>query len=141
MNRRIKKSASLVFLVAVIGALATRDLRAQDDGASLHVAGDAAAVQLDVRKTTLNDVLSALSGSFDVSYSSKIALTELRDGTYQGSLRQVIARVLDGYDYAIRQERSKLDVTVFDKVGGQAVPAPQQHSVSAHRAALKRASQ
>lgn len=139
--KRSRKSASLRFIVGVIGALLTQDLYAQDDdNVSLHIAGDAMAVQLDVRKTTINDVLAALAGSFDLSYSSKIALYEQRDGTYRGSLRQVIARVLNGYDYAMRQEQSKLDVVVFEKVGEQAVPAPQQHSVAQQRAKMKRAS-
>lgn len=130
------KSAALLALAAAIGAQAIPEARAQDGSGSLQVEGDAAAVRLDVRKTALKDVLATLSGAFDVSFRSKIVLDEVRDGTYQGSLRQVIARVLDGYDYAIKQEQSRLDVMVFEKVGEQAVPAPQQHPVIAQRRAL-----
>jgi hypothetical protein len=139
--KRLRKAANLAFLVVALGASAMQDAGAQDGSESLRVEGDAASVHLDVHKTTIGDVLAALADSFDISYSSKISLTETRDGTYQGSLRQVIARMLDGYDFAIRQQKSKLDVMVFEKVGGQAVPAPQQHPVSQHRAQLQRAAQ
>jgi hypothetical protein len=134
--KKLRKLPALMTLVIVSGALAIDDARAQERGGALQIAGDAAAVHLDVRKTTIRDVLATLSGTFDVSIRSRATLDEVRDGTYQGSLRQVIARVLDGYDYAIKQERSKLDVIVFEKVGEQAVPAPQQHPVSAQRRAL-----
>lgn len=134
---RVRGAACLVFVAAAIGALAMPNARAQDGGEAPRVTGDAAAVRLDVRRTTINDALAALSDSFDVSYSTKISLNETRDGTYQGSLRQVIARMLDGYDFAIRQEKSKLDVMIFDKVGEKAIPPPQQHPVSQHRAQLR----
>jgi hypothetical protein len=130
------KATGPIVLAAAISGQAIRDTRAQDGSGSLQVEGDAATVRLDVRKTTLKDVLARLSGTFDVSVRSKILLDEVRDGTYQGSLRQVIARVLDGYDYAIKLEKSKLDVIVFEKVGEQAAPAPQQHPVTAQRRAL-----
>jgi hypothetical protein len=134
--KRFRKSIGLTFLAAVIGALATPGVRAQDGTGSLQVQGDAAAVHLDIRKTAIKDVLARLAGTFDVSFRSRTALDEVRDGTYRGSLRQVIARVLDGYDYAIKQEQSKLDVFIFEKVGEQAVAAPQQHPVSSQRRAL-----
>jgi hypothetical protein len=129
----LAKSAGLMALVAAIGVQAVQDTRAQDGNGSLRIQGDAAAVHLDVRKTTVRDVLATLAGTFDVSFRSATALDEVRDGTYQGSLRQVIGRVLDGYDYAIKQDSSTLDVIVFEKVGEQAVPAPQQHPVTSQR--------
>jgi hypothetical protein len=130
------KAAGLMALITAIGVQAMQDTRAQDGDGSLQVEGDTAAVHLDVHKTTLRDVLATLSGTFDVSVRSATALDEVRDGTYRGSLRQVIARVLEGYDFAIKQEQSKLDVIVFEKVGEQAVPAPQQHPVTSQRRAL-----
>jgi hypothetical protein len=133
--KRFRKSIGLTFLVAAIGALSTQGVRAQDGNGSLQVQGDAAAVHLDIHKTTIKDVLTRLTGTFDVSFRSRTALDEVRDGTYQGTLRQVISRVLDGYDFAIKQEQSKLDVFIFEKVGEQAVPAPQQHPVSSQRRA------
>jgi hypothetical protein len=89
---------------------------------TVRVRGDAAAIRLDARRTTIADVLSALNTSFDMSYSSWILLDEKIDGAYTGSLRRVIARVLDGYNYVIKQDNAKLDVIVLGKRGERAVP-------------------
>jgi hypothetical protein len=89
----------------------------------VRIQGDAAAVQLDVRQTRIADVLSALS-KFDIVFHSRIQLDEIRNGTYGGSLDYVISRLLDGYDYVIKQNKSKLEVSIYDKRGERAVPAP-----------------
>jgi hypothetical protein len=102
-------------------------------GGSLHLRGGPAAVQLDVRRTTITDVLSALAATYKISYSSSIALDAVLDGTYGGSLGQVISRVLDGYNYVIRQDNSDLDVFIFEKSGEQAVPAPTLAPLPPHR--------
>jgi hypothetical protein len=90
--------------------------------ASVRISGDAAEVRLDIRHTMIADVLSALNTSFDMSYSSWIVLDEEINGTYTGSLRRVITRVLDGYNYVIKQDNAKLDIVVLGKRGEQAVP-------------------
>jgi hypothetical protein len=89
----------------------------------VRIQGDAAAVRLDVRQTRIADVLSALS-KFDIVFQSRIRLDEIRNGTYAGSLDYVISRLLDGYDYVIKQDKAKFEVSIYDKHGGQAVPAP-----------------
>lgn len=89
---------------------------------TVRVRGDAAAIRLDARHTTIADVLSALNTSFDMSYSSWIVLDEEIDGPYTGSLRRVIAHVLDGYNYVIKQDNAKLDIIVLGRRGERAVP-------------------
>jgi hypothetical protein len=109
-------------------------------GASLlHVQGSSAAVHLEVRQTTIAQVLAALMTVYDMSYSASIPLERLLDGTYTGSLRRVVSHVLQGYNFAIEQDNTKLVVIIFDKGGGQAIAAPRQHPVSEHRALLARA--
>jgi hypothetical protein len=94
----------------------------EPDGRSVRVRGDMAAVRLDARRTTIADVLSALNAAFDISYRSAIALDEEINGTYAGSLRRVISRVLDGYNYVIKQDDAKLDVIILGRRGERAVP-------------------
>jgi hypothetical protein len=94
------------------------------DVGSVNVRGNLAAVQLDARQSTITDVLSALSAAFHISYRSSIALDEVVNGSYAGSLSRVIARVLDGYDYVIKRDDSKLEVLVFGKRGERAIAAP-----------------
>jgi hypothetical protein len=91
-------------------------------GSSVRVTGNAASLKIDVRHATVEQVLSALGG-VNVRYRSSETLDEAVDGIFAGSDRQVLARVLDGYNYAIKQEKTKLEVVVFGKRGDHAVPA------------------
>jgi hypothetical protein len=95
------------------------------EGDKLRVQGDPKAVRVDARQTTIADVLSGLASAFNIRYRSSIVLNDVRNGTYSGSLRQVISRVLDGYNYVIQYEDSKLNIIVVGKVGEQAPAAPQ----------------
>jgi hypothetical protein len=90
-------------------------------GPAVRVRGDAAAVRLDVRRTTIADALGALNGAFNMSYRSSIVLDEEINGAYVGSLRHVIAHVLDGYNYVIRQDGATLDVIIFSRHGERAI--------------------
>jgi hypothetical protein len=95
------------------------------EGDRLRVQGDPKAVRVDARQTTIADVLGGLATAFDIRYRSSIALNEARTGTYSGPLRQVISRVLDGYNYVIQYRDSKLNIIIVGKVGEQAAAAPQ----------------
>jgi hypothetical protein len=92
--------------------------------------GNPARVHLEVRQTTIAAALTALRTVYDVSYSSSIALDDIRDGIYAGSLRQVLARLLSNYDYVIKSDRAGLDVDIYDKIGERAVPAPAATEVT-----------
>jgi hypothetical protein len=94
----------------------------EPDGASVRIRGDMAAVRIDARRTTIADVLSALNAAFAMSYRSSIVLDEEINGTYAGSLRRVISRVLDGYNYVIEQDDAKLAVIILGRRGERAVP-------------------
>jgi hypothetical protein len=125
------------FAVLVVGAVAIQSLHAQDspDGAAprqlaadrgsrtLSIEGDATALHVVVQQTTIEDVLSALKG-FNVRYRSSIGLDEVLTGTYAGPLDHVVARLLNGYNYAIKLASSGLEVTIFGKGDVFAVPAP-----------------
>jgi hypothetical protein len=141
MNQFLKPT---VVCLAVLGMFGMQGLRAQDDpdraappqstinrsGRSLHIDGDAAALHVVVQQTTIADVLSALA-DLNVRYRSSTGLDEMLDGSYAGSLDHVVARLLNGYDYAAKQDGSRLEVTIFGK-GGQ-VESPGPITVSARR--------
>ncbi len=109
------------------GALPLRPAPARGDGGtrsgSLRVTGDPAEMRLEVRQTTLANVLAALAAAYSVSYRSAVPLDELRDGAYAGPLRQLIRRLLDGYDYVIEENNATLDVLILGKSGTLAVRA------------------
>jgi hypothetical protein len=126
MNRLLKPTVVglAVLAVGVSGAYAQDDpdhaappqLTADRGGRSLHIEGDATALRVEVRQTTIAEVLSALA-SFNIRYRSSTGLDEVLDGTYAGSLGQVVGRPLNEYDYAAKEDGSKLEVMVFGKRG------------------------
>jgi hypothetical protein len=93
------------------------------DSRSLRIEGDAAALHVVVHQATLAIVLSALA-TFNVRYRSSVELDEAIEGTYAGSLGRVVSRVLDGYNYATKQNGSNVEVIIFGRRGESAVPAP-----------------
>jgi hypothetical protein len=102
--------------------------------ASLQLNGDPASVRLQTRHTSVANALAALGAAYHVSIRSTVMLDELRDGTYAGSLRYVIARLLDGYNYVIEEDRATtLDVLIVGKSDGKATPAPTMPVVRQHR--------
>ena len=98
-------------------------------GASLCLYQGPTTVHLEVRQTSIASILSALAGAYKISYRSSVLLAETRSGKYTGRVQSVISDVLDGYDYAIKHENSKIEVIVFNKSGGQAVAVAQPASV------------
>jgi hypothetical protein len=134
---RLLKPTVVCLTVLVIGVFAVQGLHAQDNpdraappqltadrgDRSLRVEGDATALHVEVQQTTIADVLSALE-SFNVRYRSSIGLDEVVNGSYAGSLGHVVARLLNGYNYATKLDGSKLEVTIFGRRGEFAVPAP-----------------
>jgi hypothetical protein len=126
MNRLLKPTVAglAVLAVGVLGAYAQDgsdhavppQLTAGRGGRSLHIEGDAMALRVEVRQTTIADVLSALA-SFNIRYRSSTGLLEMLDGTYAGSLDHVVGRLLNGYDYAAKEDGSGLEVMVFGKRG------------------------
>jgi hypothetical protein len=92
--------------------------------------GEPSAVKLELRGTTVSAALAELLTTYGVSYTSSIALSETRDGTYTGSLRQVVSRLLDGYNYIIKREGLNLHVVILAVKGERAIPAPAPVQVS-----------
>jgi hypothetical protein len=106
-------------------------------GSTVCVQGGPAAVQLELHRTTIAAALSALFAAYRVSYRSSVQLDEQRDGTYKGPLRHVISRLLDGYNYAIRQENANIEVMVISKKGEQPVPGLVLTQASQDRAEIQ----
>jgi hypothetical protein len=90
---------------------------------SLRLQGTAGSLRLEVRDSTIAAALAAMGRAFDLHYRSSTALDAPITGTYAGSLTHVIARLLDGYDYAIMHEGPTVEVAVFGRSRGRAEPA------------------
>jgi hypothetical protein len=93
--------------------------------AEVRIEGDAASVHVTTSHDAISDVLSAFAAPFKVRYSTAVALDAPVDASYSGSIRRVIAEVLDGYNYVIKSDQGSIEIVVLGKRGGVAVaPAP-----------------
>jgi hypothetical protein len=131
----LRKSTVACLTVLVVAVVGVQGLYAQDgleraaplqltaDRGSLRIEGDAAALHVVVQQTAIADVLAALK-TFNIRYRSSIGLDERLDGSYAGSLGQVVGRLLNGYNYATKRDGSRLEVTIFGKGSEVEVPAP-----------------
>jgi hypothetical protein len=109
-------------LFAVVAALACGLATAAS--AEVHVEGNPAALRFTASGDALSDVLAAFAAQWPVTYRTSVPLNAEIEGAYSGSLSQVVARLLDGYNYAIKQESGLTEIIVFGKQGEAAVVAP-----------------
>jgi hypothetical protein len=82
--------------------------------ADAQVRGSPEAVTIEARNTSVEEILKALSGTFDVHYRSSANLQMPVTGNYEGSLHRVMKRILDGYSYFVKSGDGRIDITVLD---------------------------
>jgi hypothetical protein len=105
--------------------------------ADVRVQGDVAAVQIEAKQSQISEVLSALGPALNVRYRTAISLDGAIDGTFKGPLRDVLSRVLDGFNYFVKAERDRIEVIVLGKRGEHAVPAALPQAPAAKSLAAK----
>jgi hypothetical protein len=90
-------------------------------GAEVRVQGSADAVRVEARDATGTEILAALASRFALSYRGS---TDSRgfNARFQGPLREVVKRVLDGYNYVINTNDDGLEVVVLGPTSAVAVP-------------------
>ena len=93
-------------------------------GADVRVQGTVDAVRVEARDATGTQILAALAGHFALRYRGS---TDGRgySGTVEGPLREVIKRVLDGYNFVINTKGDGLEVVVLGPTSAVAVPPPR----------------
>jgi len=89
---------------ALIAAIASAMLLAGGGAAraQVQVDGKPEAVHLEARDVPLQEVLSALHDKFNLQYRSDDALETRKTGVFDGPLQRVAARILEGYDFAMK---------------------------------------
>jgi hypothetical protein len=93
--------------------------------AEVNVEGSPALVRVSTSRDTISDVLSALAAKFNVPYRTAIPLDAAAEAAYAGSFRQVISRLLDGYDYVIKTDESKTTEIIVFGTRGKVVSSPK----------------
>lgn len=86
--------------------------------------GQPDAVHVEVNDAPLRNVLDMLQEKFSLHYRTNDALDTPVTGTFNGPLRRVTVRILDGYDFAMQVTPAGIDVLVLRQSDGKAaVPA------------------
>jgi hypothetical protein len=100
--------------------------------AEIAVVGGADSLQLKANKATVKEALDALGAKYKFRYSAPAGLDRTINGTYQGSLREVTARLLQGYSYAATVDADGLTmVIVFGPGEKTETPAPRPRQPTA----------
>jgi hypothetical protein len=80
--------------------------------AEMQVSGTPKAVRLEARDVPLEEILAAFNRAFGVHYQLSVNLDKRLTGTYEGSLPQVLARILNGYKFGMYTDDGAMIVTV-----------------------------
>jgi hypothetical protein len=123
-----------IALAATLSCSAVATTRAE-----VHIDGNPEAVRITANHDTIAGVLAAVATAFHVKYRTTVNLAAPTDGTYSGSLRQVISRLLGGYNYVVKSDQDTIEIVVFDARGAapmtpaSPLPAPNRGLVSRWR--------
>jgi hypothetical protein len=92
--------------------------------AQIRLQGPAENIRLEAGDVTVEEILAALRTRFDVHYRGT-ALNRRVTVTYEGPLRLVLGRVLEGYDYVIKPNGTNIEVIVLSTGSPrEAAPVP-----------------
>ena len=126
---------NVVLAISLCGLLSTVPTFAH---AETQVAGEPAALNVAAQNATLQEVLTALRSSFGLKYQTSTDLNRSISGTYNGSLREVIMRLLDGYDFFVRKVGDDLEIVVVGLSASSATAPPPEVAGPIGRPALRR---
>jgi hypothetical protein len=85
--------------------------------ADVRVTGEANSIRLEMQNAPLSEVLTALGVTYKLPNGGMTELSRPLNGTYSGTARDVIFRVLDGYDYIVNRSEGRSDVVVYGVSG------------------------
>lgn len=109
----------LSIVALLVAALHVNAVRAE-----VRLQGTVEAIHLEARDATLGEILEALHARFDVRLRGPIPSRQI-SGTYDGPIRHILSRVLDGYNYTIAFHGATIEaVTLGAESVNQAAPAP-----------------
>jgi hypothetical protein len=85
--------------------------------AGAKVSGSPEAVSLQAQNSSIAEIFEALGHDFNIYYRSSIELQYHITGNYEGSLRHVMTRILEGYNFVVKTSPGQIEVIVLGKDG------------------------
>jgi hypothetical protein len=118
MPRQIHIGGRLPVVAILLAAL----LHAHSVGAETGITGEPDAVRVEARDASLEEVLAALKASFGLHYRSSASLDRRVNGKYEGPLQRVVTRLLEGYDFVVKNRAGNIEVIVFGMAKSGVIP-------------------
>jgi len=81
--------------------------------ADVQVRGSPEAASIVVQDASVEEILAALSAAFGVHYRSLANLEKRINGTYEGPLQRVVARILDGNNFFMKAGEGGIEIKVL----------------------------
>ena len=81
--------------------------------AEIILEGPANALQIEMRDTSVQEVLLVLGANYGLRFSSAAPLDRSVSGSFNGSLPRLVARLLDRYNYIVKSANGTLEVVVL----------------------------
>ena len=104
LRARSVQAGLLVAAMLAAAAPAAAEVRVIDAGGGELV--------IEAHDATVQQILAALGESRTIRFQSTDALSRQVTGTYRGTLRRVLSRILDGYDHVIRSTSSGIQIDI-----------------------------
>jgi hypothetical protein len=80
--------------------------------AETQVHGTPQAVVVEAENATVEEILVALTDTFNAQFRSAANLGKRLTGTYEGTLQQAVSHILRGYDFVMKSGPSGLEITL-----------------------------
>jgi hypothetical protein len=118
----VARSAGIAATLVLLGSVPA--------AAEVRMSGTREALRLEGGGAPLQEVLEALHRRYGISYRGVAGIERTVTATYTGSLRQVIAWLLNGQNFIVRSSHGDLDVVVLGSdqavrvAGGRSTASP-----------------
>ena len=121
LRRQTGGNAAPALLRRLFALAITSGALAASGGNAAHsqvlVDGQPDAVHIEARDVPLREVFDALQAKFNLRYRTNDLLDTRTTGTFDGPLRRVATRILDGYDFAMKITPQGIDVLILRQQG------------------------
>jgi hypothetical protein len=102
--------------------------------AETQVRGTPQAVVVEAQDATVEEVIVALTDTFEVQFRSAADLSKRLTGTYEGTLAQAVSHILKGYDFVVKSGPSGFEITLLGAGKPMAVVGTRPATKSAEAA-------
>ena len=92
--------------------------------AEVHVSGSKDAMTVQTKDASLGDVIAAVNAALHVTVRIAPAAAIPVTGTYTGSLRRVLARMLAGHDFILESSGDKMTILLTTQAGRSSIHGP-----------------